>query len=149
MTCEVDFIDEWGFPTANTLYGNFPLLCPQWLVWAEPRNPQRLQFPCQLPVFHGPFAFQAAFAHTMQGDCRGRAPSWNWWFFHICFFVVSSVWRVIWDLKFQIFVHEQTSNEMLCIILRNLGGSFLWSWIFHGRWWSIWSSHRCLKLVHG
>lgn len=102
MTREVDFIDEWGFPTANTLYGNFPLLCPQWLVWAEPHNPQRLPFPCQLPVFHGPFAFQAAFAHTMQGDCRGRAPSWNWWFFHICFsmFHRCEGWFGTWNFRY-------------------------------------------------
>ena len=122
---EIDFIDDaWGrlcwwmgFPTANTLYGNFPLLCPQWLVWAEPVTPNGCSFPVR-PLLHTP--------------CRatvevGHLPEILW--FNICFFDVSSVWRVIWDRKFQIFVHEQTSNEMLCILLRNLGGSFPWSWI--------------------
>ena len=101
---EIDFIDDvWGrlycwmgVPTASTLYWRSPLVCPQWLVvWAEGLTANFVK---------------AAFAHTMQGDCRGRAPLWNLQRDALVKFMVqhmffdASVWRVrIWDhLKRQI-----------------------------------------------
>lgn len=68
-----------GFPTATTLPLEGLHCYVQSASYQLSPPPTVAAGPCQLPVF------QAAFAHTMQGDCRGRAPPWNLCF-NICFF---------------------------------------------------------------
>ena len=152
---EIDFIDDvwgwlywWGFPQQPLFVEGLHCYVQSGSSRLSPLPPTVAASP-SASCFPWTFWFSGPLLHT---PCRATVEAGLLPEIHASTYVFSSFFRCFIGVKGDLgnwnFRYLSMNNRLTkCIILRNLGGSCLWSWIFHGRW-SIWSSHKCLKLVH-